>query len=404
VESTGATPTGSASLSPESFTLWFQNDPHVGAYAALFSPLGKQIGQRLGMADVSKEPRCVACHATTQVDAPWEGAQEDRRLFGVGCESCHGKASGWIQAHQTRAWNPEDPQKKATLQKNAGMVSSLNLAKRVETCAGCHVGAPADPANGLPLRDVDHDFLAAGHPRLLFEFTSFLSNLPRHFSDPFPSIPGGESEAWKTGQLVLAKAGLELSQSREKRAEVQPELAEWDCQACHHPLSTPSPGVSPKTIPRRNRWSYTMLPLLLEKETPWAQWDHELMAPSSPDSGRITETLLARVNEELAKRDSSRGDKSGIDPKSRLARLSSLGKDAVSGGWDETEQVALAWRAHLAHEARTHPSPANQKKRESLDTILSLLAFPPGHSTAPQILSDPSKRKQLRELLRTLGP
>ena len=48
--------------------------------------------------------------------------------------------------------------------------------------------APADSRRGMPLRDVDHDMLAAGHPRLEFEFAAFMANIPSSTGNKLPTF------------------------------------------------------------------------------------------------------------------------------------------------------------------------------------------------------------------------
>ena len=50
---------------------------------------------------------------------------------------------------------------------------------QAQVCVGCHVGAPAK--DGVPARDLNHDLMAAGHPRLIFELSSYQANMPPHW-------------------------------------------------------------------------------------------------------------------------------------------------------------------------------------------------------------------------------
>ena len=79
-------------------------------------------------------------------------------------------AGKWLDAHRQIP-----PLPKAKLESSA-MTDTSDPRKLVRVCVGCHVGAPEQ--DGLPAREVTHDLLAAGHPRLNFEFTVFLANLP----------------------------------------------------------------------------------------------------------------------------------------------------------------------------------------------------------------------------------
>lgn len=119
-----------------------------------------------------------------------------------------------------------------------GMTDTASLLGRAQTCVKCHVGAAG--------MDVDHDLLAAGHPRLYFEFSAFHAAMPRHWPDAKDRDPSKdprgridfEARAWLIGQLVTTRAGLELLAARaEDKSKPWPEYAEHDCAACHHNLS-----------------------------------------------------------------------------------------------------------------------------------------------------------------------
>ncbi len=175
--------------SQSAYSIWFANDPHSRGYEVLTNERSKKIGESLGL-NVATEPRCLACHTTPQAatpDSPWVA----ERLGGVGCEACHGPAQAWRVPHTA----PEKWQAiKAThgsstkVREEYGFVDLADPAVRTAVCAGCHIGAPADASRHLPLRDMNHDFIAAGHPRLSFEMTAFNDNMPRHWADK-PSWP-----------------------------------------------------------------------------------------------------------------------------------------------------------------------------------------------------------------------
>ena len=66
---------------------------HSRAYQVLLEPRGREILTRLGYggnfaAGIQKD--CAGCHTT-----PGAPRQSD----GVGCESCHGAAGGWLSTH-----------------------------------------------------------------------------------------------------------------------------------------------------------------------------------------------------------------------------------------------------------------------------------------------------------------
>jgi hypothetical protein len=157
------------------------------------------------------------------------------------------------------------------------MLNTKDLAVRAEVCAGCHVGKHAP--HGLLEQDVNHDLIAAGHPRLSFELSAFLDNMPAHWDErdenagpvgPNHRAADFPARAWAVGQLATAKAALELLEARADRAQsalallekrpgeaeavpelqplaqpamrvekptvLWPEFTEYGCFSCHHDL------------------------------------------------------------------------------------------------------------------------------------------------------------------------
>jgi hypothetical protein len=173
----------------------------------------------------------LKCHVAPDFDVknPPLGAPYFK-TDGVGCESCHGPARNWINEHHLDAWQLKSVEEKTLL----GMNDTQSLLGRAQTCVQCHVGTPE--------MDVDHDLIAAGHPRLNFEFAAFHAGMPRHWPDAKDRAaprggPDFEARAWMIGQLVSAQAALELLAERaSNQAKAWPEFAEHDCAACHHNL------------------------------------------------------------------------------------------------------------------------------------------------------------------------
>ncbi|MFO0852146.1 MAG: multiheme c-type cytochrome [Gemmataceae bacterium] len=257
---------------PTAFTEWVRWDRHGAAYHTLRGPLSQTIIAKLragGSAwnDAPDEPRCLACHVTPALanlsDSP--GALR-LRYDGVGCEACHtdpGRdTADWIGPHQT-GWKGG---RLAESYVQHGMRWLGDAKHRAEACVGCHVGAPA--TGGVPAREVTHDLIAAGHPRLFFDYLTFLDRLPPHWSEDKRNTKDGSPRpaetslgAWSAGQMAAAKAGLDLYADRCKRAAggaaVWPELADLSCFACHHELGQ-KPGD------RANVWDGTLGPRLPE--------------------------------------------------------------------------------------------------------------------------------------------
>ncbi len=94
-----------------SYTVWVTQDKHARAFEVLWNDRSKQIIQKLNYStdatDVRRyeqphrEPRCLACHSTEASRPAYGGLVSD----GVGCESCHGPASAWLEEHTKVTWD-----------------------------------------------------------------------------------------------------------------------------------------------------------------------------------------------------------------------------------------------------------------------------------------------------------
>jgi Cytochrome c554 and c-prime len=236
-----------------SYFAWTNHDQHANAYRSLESDLSKQIMLRLHRTKpATHDADCLACHANPTLATRTDETSRALHTEGVSCEACHGNADQWRAKHI--AW----PKQTARGQLYPdGMAKLYDLGVRAETCAGCHVGAPA--SGDMPLRDVNHDLIAAGHPRLMFEYATFLRNMPPHWTEKdrsrngHPARPAGyEAQVWLVGQAACAEAALNLSAARAELAAAAltqsargPELAEFNCFACHHNLKPDSWRAQP---------------------------------------------------------------------------------------------------------------------------------------------------------------
>ena len=194
-----------------------------------------------------EDVRCLACHTIPQTA---KADVADSRILslrgeGVGCEACHGPAEGtWLRAHTTLDFN-NPTSVKANYDKYA-MTWLNDFLERAKMCTGCHVGAR--PTENLPLRDVNHDLIAAGHPRLNFEFSTYMANMTPHWveKDRTKTVPDNrlsklephfEARVWTDGQEATAKASLELLKYHADGVyKPWPEFAEHSRYACHHDL------------------------------------------------------------------------------------------------------------------------------------------------------------------------
>jgi len=239
-----------------SYLHWQNHDPHQKAYESLTTAWAKSILQKLDKTTQEVHPendqRCLACHTTPSIAWPKVPGVSEKSLLalrkeGVSCEACHENASNWLMEHTT--WKTEVDRKQGLKQSNMADLNDPGM--RAMACAGCHVGAPADPQRGLPLRDMNHDMIASGHPRLHFDYSTFLARMSPHWREVDRSKdakpPRAQEEmaaAWLAGQLATAEAFCQLSSDRANRATkaatAWPELAEFKCYGCHQNLGYPN--------------------------------------------------------------------------------------------------------------------------------------------------------------------
>ena len=180
------------------------------AYQTLFSERSERIVRKLAgrsspVTPAHQDERCLACHTTPR------GSIELKQTAwmsqdGVSCEACHGASEKWLGPHTTAGWSGLGAEVK---QRDYGLRPTKELAQRALVYAECHVGSRA--SDGMIVKDVNHDLIAAGHPRLNFEFAAFLDNLPTHWREKGRNAsPDFAALAWSVGQVATTKAALEL--------------------------------------------------------------------------------------------------------------------------------------------------------------------------------------------------
>jgi hypothetical protein len=218
--------------------------------------------------------------------------------LGVSCQACHGPGERWLAIHFSESWRRVTPEAKAAL----GCADCRAPVVKAQMCASCHVGNLAEG------KFVRHEWYAAGHPPLpSFELASFEAQMPRHWKslrekgafkyrdapstgdEPLPldqrlgleragvpanAIKGSYLEAnfanaiakglQPAADLAGAKdaiVGGAVAYSTYARSladyashvagnkAVWPELALYDCSACHHELRS---GLGANTRPKRS--------------------------------------------------------------------------------------------------------------------------------------------------------
>lgn len=169
---------------------------------------------------------CLGCHATPA--APGARGARFQLSDGVGCESCHGAASGWLASHY--AVGGTHPANVAR-----GLVPLDNPRARAGQCLDCHFGS-TDPG-----QFVDHRIMAAGHPRISFELDLF-STLQQHHNEDGDYIQRkGRSNGvttWAVGQAMALERSLTLFATPGRGTEgMFPEFYFFDCHSCHRRIS-----------------------------------------------------------------------------------------------------------------------------------------------------------------------
>ncbi|MCA9239824.1 MAG: hypothetical protein KDA37_06480 [Planctomycetales bacterium] len=282
------------------FQVWEDNDRHSKAYLTLLGSRAQAMGDLLRVEEIASDARCLACHATLPAEwmtgdsSPVASilaseAAHDLVAGGITCEGCHGAAgdadgvTGWQTHAFDREWRNRSPEEK---QSKFGYYNVRSPASRTRMCASCHVG---DPERG---RLVTHEMYAAGHPPLpSFEVETFLRDMPPHWrristsgknprdyvepksneasrrfldrtqeayyaqlrgqnpqlfdqlkqdtSTSFErarSIAIGAIATWTQNARVTAALASEASYPLIPTEHRWPELAAFECAACHHDL------------------------------------------------------------------------------------------------------------------------------------------------------------------------
>jgi hypothetical protein len=272
-----------------------------------------------------------------------DGIRKFRLEDGVSCEACHGPAGSWIDRHTRPEWKTLTVAEKRD---EYGMADVRSVGGRVRSCVACHVGTPD--------AEVNHDLIAAGHPRLAFEFTGYHSLMGKHWDDALDRNPayGGrpdfEKEAWITGQLVTLDAALVLLKHRQSTKRV--ELAEYDCYACHHDLQVVGDKQDRSFAARK------------PGELPWNTWNTCRLGSVAEMLGTKSDMPIAAIGTAMQKLrpvDPALIDRSIVDVRAwlRTAEARPAGvfsaRDALRkvqpkgpfGSWDEAAQYHNVVRA-----------------------------------------------------------
>jgi len=199
---------------------------HSRAYSVLASQRGRQIAETLGLGAATSASACLGCHATFVPEAR-RGARF-HTSDGVGCESCHGPAQGWLQVHYEKAASHASNVR-------AGLIPLERPQVRAKVCLDCHFGS-TDTG-----QFVTHAMMAAGHPRVSFELDLFSSLQQHHDEDADYAGRKGRTDSvrlWAVGQAeavaratdLFARPGLGMN-------GMFPQFYFYDCHSCHRQIT-----------------------------------------------------------------------------------------------------------------------------------------------------------------------
>jgi hypothetical protein len=394
-------------------SLWKRYDRHAQAYAVLLDAgtkddRAKRIANNLASTNKDgkpipayEDPRCLVCHSTPALATKKaDEAVVAMRSQGVGCEACHGPAGGadgWFDLHYGQQWQDTAGGQRGEMRKKHHMTDTGDVREQVKMCVGCHIGAPAK--GDEPARDLNHDLMAAGHPRLTFEFSTYLANMPPHWY-PHPRDPkkANDAKLWAVGRAEAMSAALDQLASRADAADKGgvrwPEFAEYDCFACHAGLH-PSDSWRKRADHRKAGRHVGNLPFSTLYSTRLPEIANALGGNDAALKTSI-DALAAEMHKpnphpEQVKKlvDSARkfvgelSDKADgmatFDPATISKLIKALDVDDATleaMSWDEVEQLVLALGA------LNDALPDGQKKDAKLFTPLyGLLAFPPGYES-----------------------
>ena len=262
----------------EELKLWANQDKHSQAFTSLLNERSHQMGKLLGVAEIHRDKRCLTCHTAYPLTAMGndphlitpELAKNLRVTQGISCEGCHSPAgdsrgegavvTGWFQPHAQRdLWwllSAKDKQDKF------GFTDIRSATARTRLCLTCHLGNAAEG------KVVTHEMYAAGHPPLPgFELSTFAAQMPKHWRDFDKKSEAVRDEFLKKNMddvygrdsfkldnlhetnnvlvaaLVAFSENLKLASALADETMTMPvakpdwpELAQFECFACHHDL------------------------------------------------------------------------------------------------------------------------------------------------------------------------
>jgi hypothetical protein len=399
------------------YSVWVTRDPHQKAYAVLYSDIARNIERNFNRlplgaeAHAERDAVCLRCHVDPQVTAG-PTSEADTPVFfadGVGCESCHGGAKNWLDRHYSYHWKALTRSE----QEKTGFRYTKSLTVTAQTCLKCHVGSPECESG--------HDLLAAGHPRLNFDFSLAMAHYPKHWSDKedHERYPDYAAQTWGIGSTLVSKAAFDQLAFHTSEGRPWPEFAEHDCYACHHDLKGESwrqsklnyEGRKPGSLPI-NAWYTTMARLPAGSNPPIDKAVSELsqvMDKTPPDRlavRRLAQELSRLLAEHAAKIENMHFSEKSLD---KLYTAIAVDKENLHrANWDAAAQIYLGLAALDQSRRDLNPALADQPARRLLGQMDNLLGLgrsrpPEVHYASPKDYLPEDFGKVLRKLQLSLG-
>lgn len=372
------------------YNIWIADDPHAQAYSVLYDDRSRRIVQLLNgsHADAAppayEDPRCLSCHSTTF--APARGPAGDVLTDGVGCEACHGPAERWLDVHHLDGFDAE-------AKRNTGFWDTDDLFTRAQVCTGCHVGGPG--------REVNHDLIAAGHPRLQFEMGAYLQAMPKHWDELRDQVQHNGNFAlltWLAGQAASSQSALRLTESRAAQGQTWPEFSEWSCSACHHELQDTrslqrklarTGGLSGRSI-RWDDWNHQLTGQYAELIAGTLGGDQNLARQIEADLAKLarqmgsssaerpTVAAAAQALSSLIETWTRQVEQADIDPRAADQLSRQIVEHALQEGVEDWSQASLVYDALVSlHQTRLdtteEPSVTDEQITVALNGVYDLL-------------------------------
>lgn len=393
----------------DEYAVWHRADKHEYAFRALGNDRGQRMLKRLGHERDQGwiDTNCVSCHG---VGSGRKHGPDFRQDDGVTCVQCHGAHAEWIPAHgiDWQSWRALSAE---TKEARFGMTDLRHPAKRASLCVSCHVGSSREG------RRVTHAMFAAGHPPLpSLEVSIFLESMPPHWRPSDQRDPAINRQLYRlepgdfeqTRTVVVSSAAVfhdvvEFFGAEAARGGAWPELAQFDCTACHHALTATSwrQQRGYPTAPGRpalRAWPQALGPVVLAAAASNAGEEKALAQAYEQHLGKLYGALSARPFGKPAEIAAAASALAAWTQQEILPRVERRRYDATTAqalfarfadvnrypDYDSARQ--LAWSlgtigAELARRTRWDQSSAFQEWRNHVDPLLQL-ELPAGKNQA----------------------